>query len=152
MRVRRLAHGRSHRLRPRLGSPGDSRYEARDTQYLAGLLADQGLVAPRKIGVTGASYGGGQSLILGTLRDRVRLRNGKYVQWRSPKGKRMEIAAAVPVVPWSDLVHSLTPNGGTLDTELTSTTDDLSPLGIMKLSYQNGLYASGMATGLARRN
>ena len=126
---------------------GDSRYEARDTQYLAGLLADQGLVAPRKIGVTGASYGGGQSLVLGTLRDRVRLRNGKYVQWRSPKGKRMEIAAAVPVVPWSDLVHSLTPNGGTLDTEVTSTTDDLSPLGIMKLSYQNGLYASGMATG-----
>ena len=126
---------------------GDSRYEARDTQYLAGLLADQGIVAPRKIGVTGGSYGGGQSLTLATLKDRVRLRNGRYVPWRSPKGKRMEIAAAVPVIPWSDLVHSLTPNGGTLDTQLTSPTDDLAPVGIMKLSYQNILYGSGMATG-----
>ena len=125
----------------------DSRYEARDSQYLAGLLADQGIVAPRKIGVTGGSYGGGQSLILATLRDRVRLKNGKYVPWRSPKGKRMEIAAAAPTIPWSDLVHSLTPNGGTLDTEVTSPTDDLAPLGIMKLSYQNILYGSGMATG-----
>ena len=125
----------------------DSRYEARDSQYLAGLLADQGIVAPRKIGVTGGSYGGGQSLILATLRNRVRLKNGKYVPWRSPKGKRMEIAAAAPTIPWSDLVHSLTPNGGTLDTEVTSPTDDLVPLGIMKLSYQNILYGSGMATG-----
>ncbi len=126
---------------------GDSRYEAHDTQYLAGLLADQGIVAPRKIGVTGGSYGGGQSLTLATLRDRVRLRNGRYVPWRSPKGKPMEIAAAVPVIPWSDLVHSLTPNGGTLDTQVTSPTDDLAPLGIMKLSYQNILYGSGLATG-----
>ena len=59
----------------------------------------------------------------------------------------MEIAAAAPTIPWSDLVHSLTPNGGTLDTEVTSPTDDLAPLGIMKLSYQNILYGSGMATG-----
>ncbi len=125
----------------------DSRYEARDSQYLAGLLADQGIVAPRKIGATGGSYGGGQSLILATLRDRVRLKSGKYVTWRSPGGKRMEIAAAAPTIPWSDLVHSLTPNGGTLDTEVTSPTDDLAPLGIMKLSYQNILYGSGMATG-----
>ncbi len=125
----------------------DSRYEARDSQYLAGLLADQGIVAPRKIGVTGGSYGGGQSLILATLRDRVRRQNGSYVPWRSPGGKRMEIAAAAPTIPWSDLVHSLTPNGGTLDTEVTSPADDLAPLGIMKLSYQNILYGSGMATG-----
>ena len=125
----------------------DSRYEARDSQYLAGLLADQGIVAPRRIGVTGGSYGGGQSLTLATLRDRVRLRNGKYVPWRSPKGKRMEIAAAAPQIPWSDLVASLTPNGGTLDTEVTGPFDDLSPVGIMKLSYQNILYGSGMATG-----
>ena len=125
----------------------DSRYEARDSQYLAGLLADQGIVAPRRIGVTGGSYGGGQSLILATLRNRVRLKNGRYVPWRSPGGKRMEIAAAAPTIPWSDLVHSLTPNGGTLDTEVTGPTDDLAPLGIMKLSYQNILYGSGMATG-----
>ena len=110
----------------------DSRYEVRDSQYLAGLLADQGIVAPRRIGATGGSYGGGQSLMLATLRNRVRLRNGRYAPWRSPSGKRMEIAAAAPTIPWSDLMHSLTPNGGTLDTEVTGPTDDLSPLGIMK--------------------
>jgi Acetyl xylan esterase (AXE1) len=125
----------------------DSRYEARDSQYLAGLLADQGIALPRRIGVTGGSYGGGQSLTLATLRNRVRLRSGKYVTWRSPKGRRMEIAAAAPQIPWSDLVAALTPNGGTLDTEITGPFDDLAPVGIMKLSYQNILYGSGMATG-----
>src|SRR5512138_526572 len=34
----------------------DARYEAHDTQQLAGLLADEGLVAPTKVGITGASY------------------------------------------------------------------------------------------------
>ena len=29
---------------------GDARYEARDTQYLAGLLVDEGLVAPEQVG------------------------------------------------------------------------------------------------------
>ncbi|HEU0024505.1 MAG TPA: acetylxylan esterase, partial [Thermoleophilaceae bacterium] len=126
---------------------GDSRYEARDSQYLAGLLADQGIVHPRRIGATGGSYGGGQSLTLATLRNRIRRPNGSYARWRSPKGKRMEIAAAAPFIPWSDLVYSLTPNGGTLDTQVTSRTDDLVPAGIMKLSYQNILYGSGLATG-----
>jgi hypothetical protein len=125
----------------------DSRYEARDSQYLAGLLVDQGIASPRRIGVTGGSYGGGQSLELATLRNRVRLPDGSYVPWRSPKGKRMEIAAAAPIVPWSDLVASLTPNGGTLDTRITGPTDDLDPPGIMKLSYQSGLYATGLVGG-----
>src|SRR5918994_758570 len=35
----------------------DARFEARDTQHLAGLLVDEGLVEPG-IGVTGVSYGG----------------------------------------------------------------------------------------------
>ena len=37
----------------------DTRYEVRDTQYLAGQLADQGLVDGQRIGATGGSYGGG---------------------------------------------------------------------------------------------
>ena len=36
----------------------DTRYEVRDTQYFAGLLADEGLI-DRRIGATGGSYGGG---------------------------------------------------------------------------------------------
>ena len=66
----------------------DHRYEVRDTQYLLGLLADQGVVRPQAIGVTGISYGGIQSLSLGRLRDRIRLTNGPYRPWRSPARHR----------------------------------------------------------------
>jgi hypothetical protein len=59
----------------------------------------------------------------------------------------MEIAAAAPVVPWSDLVYSLQPNGGTLDYRVTDRDDDLFPIGIKKESYVNILYGSGAATG-----
>src|SRR6266513_5562121 len=69
-----------------------ARFEARDAQYLAGLLADEGLIKGQKIGVTGSSYGGGQSFILGVLRDRTMARDGRLVPWRSPKGKPMRIA------------------------------------------------------------
>ena len=125
----------------------DARYEGRDSQYLAGLLADQGIVHPRRIGVTGGSYGGGQSLSLATLRNRIRRPNGKYAPWRSPKGLKMEIAAAAPSIPWSDLVYSLTPNGATLDYRVTGPKDDLSPGGIMKESYNDLLYGAGLALG-----
>src|SRR5262249_57149595 len=35
----------------------DQRYEARDTQYLLGLLADEQITKPKLTGVTGISYG-----------------------------------------------------------------------------------------------
>jgi hypothetical protein len=37
----------------------DVRFEARDIQQLAWVLADEGIVDPQRIGVTGISYGGG---------------------------------------------------------------------------------------------
>src|SRR3954462_13504935 len=40
------------------------RYEARDIQYLAGLMADDGFGDPQPIGASGISYGGGVSLEL----------------------------------------------------------------------------------------
>ena len=64
----------------------DARYEAHDTQHLAGLLADEGLIIPDRVGVTGASYGGGQSLILGALHNRVMQPDGTLVPWKSPAG------------------------------------------------------------------
>ncbi len=123
----------------------DARYEARDTQYLAGLLADEGLVIPDKVGVTGASYGGGQSMILGALRDRVMLPDGSLVPWKSPGGQDMQIAAAAPIIPWSDLAYSLVPNGRMLDYL------DLNPYGaragVQKQSWVDLLYNLGNATG-----
>jgi hypothetical protein len=121
----------------------DSRYEVRDVQWLAGMLADEGIVHPRRIGVTGGSYGGGQSLILATLRDQERLPDGRLVRWRSPMRRlEMSIAAAAPLAPWSDLAYALMPNGRTLDYWPTGPRDDFDPAGVLKGSYLS-LYFAG---------
>jgi hypothetical protein len=125
----------------------DTRYEVRDAQYAAGLLADADLVDPQRVGATGPSYGGGVSLALATLRDRMMLPDGSLVTWTSPGGKPMRIAAAAPVIPWSDLVASLLPNGRTLDDQITSPTADLSPIGVDKQSFVAGLYGLGNLSG-----
>src|SRR4051812_38072513 len=89
----------------------DTRYEVRDTQFFAGRLADQGIVDPQKVGATGGSYGGGQSMALAALRDRQMNEDGSITAWRSPGGRPMRIAAAAPYIPWTDLAYSLVPNG-----------------------------------------
>ena len=48
-------------------------YEVRDAQYLLGQLADDGVIDPQRIGAIGGSYGGGMSIALGALRNRVQL-------------------------------------------------------------------------------
>ncbi|HEX9481634.1 MAG TPA: CocE/NonD family hydrolase [Solirubrobacteraceae bacterium] len=125
----------------------DQRYEAHDTQYLLGLLADEGVVKPKFVGVTGISYGGGQSIELAYLKNRVRLTNNEFVPWTSPKGKAMEVRAAYPRWPWSDLVDALEPNGRFLDTEIAPFGQSYEPLGVEIQSYVSGLYALGQASG-----
>jgi predicted acyl esterase len=119
----------------------DQRYEARDTQYLLGLLADERIVSPKDIGVTGISYGGGQSVELAYLKNRIRLPDGEFAPWTSPKGKKMEIKAAFPRWPWSDLVAALEPNGRFLDTEIAPFGQSYEPIGVEIQSYVTGLYA-----------
>ena len=119
----------------------DDRYEVRDAQFFAGELADEGLVNGQKVGATGGSYGGGLSLALATLKDRTMLPDGSLVPWTSPANHLpMRIAAATPVVPWSDLAYSLTPNGGTLD--YVADSPYTGRTGIEKESFQTGLYLS----------
>jgi predicted acyl esterase len=125
----------------------DQRYEARDTQYLLGLLADEGLVQPRRIGVTGISYGGGQSIELADLKNRVRLPSGEFEPWTSPDGKKMEVKAAFPRWPWSDLVDALEPNGRFLDSEVAPPGQSYEPIGVEIQSYVTGLIAEGEAEG-----
>lgn len=128
----------------------DQRYEAHDTQYLLGLLADEGVTQPNDIGVTGISYGGGQSMELAFLRNRVRQlpsQGSGFVPWTSPHGTPMSITAAYPRWPWSDLVDSLEPNGRFLDFAIPATTDTRVPLGVAKTSYVQGLFALGLAGG-----
>jgi predicted acyl esterase len=127
------AHGYNHLL--------DTRYEVRDAQYFAGELADQGLVAPTKIAAIGGSYGGGMSMSLAALKNRVMLPSGRLVPWRSPDGKKMSLAAAAPFIPWTDLAYSLLPNGSTLD--YVANAPYRGRYGVMKQSYVTTLYAAG---------
>jgi fermentation-respiration switch protein FrsA (DUF1100 family) len=125
----------------------DSRYEARDTQYLLGLLADQGITKRRMIGVTGVSYGGGQSTELAFLHNKIRKPNGDLAPWQSPDGLNMSIAAAYPRWPWSDLIDALLPNGRFLDSDVAPKKQSLNPVGVPIQSYIAGLFALGATSG-----
>jgi dienelactone hydrolase len=123
----------------------DTRYEVRDAQVLAGRLVDEGLIDPQRIGATGGSYGGGLSMALAALRDRVMLTDGTYAPWTSPNGTPMRLAAATPNIPWTDLAYSLVPNGSTLD--YVADAPYRGRFGVMKRSLVNGLYLSGSLNG-----
>jgi predicted acyl esterase len=118
----------------------DQRYEARDTQYLLGLLVDEGIAEAGGLGVTGVSYGGGQTQILTRLRNRVRLPGGELVRWRSPAGQGLSIAAGWARIGWSDLTYALTPNGRFLDFARAKGSQSRNPIGVEKQSYVAGLY------------
>jgi hypothetical protein len=120
----------------------DNRYEVRDAQLFSGELVDQGLASPTRIGAIGGSYGGGMSMALAALKDRMVMEDYSLVPWTSPLGTAMSLAAAAPSIPWTDLAYSLTPNGGTLDY-----VDDApyqGRIGVEKQSYISGLYYSGL--------
>jgi fermentation-respiration switch protein FrsA (DUF1100 family) len=125
----------------------DTRYEVRDAQHLIGVLVDEGAAQPKKIGATGVSYGGGLSMALAALRNRTMIEDGSLVPWTSPdEDIPMELAAAVPQWPWSDLAYSLMPNGATLD--YVADAPYLGPngdrqIGIEKKSFVAGLYGLG---------
>lgn len=129
----------------------DQRFEIRDTQYLAGLLVDEGLVLPT-IGVAGVSYGGGQSLELAMLRDRIRLPDGGYAPFTSPHHHvPMTVGAVYAIWPWDDLVSALVPNGNpavgtafasSAATAAGDTAADRQPVGVAKESWLVGLYST----------
>ena len=133
----------------------DRRFEVRDSQYLVGLLVDAGVADPAHIGATGGSYGGGQSMLLALEGNRVTAvpdpnnpstyGNAQLVAWTSPNGVGLRLAAAVPKYPWSDLVHSLVPNGRASDGVILADRNRLHPLGIEKESLVSYLYAAGNA-------
>lgn len=124
----------------------DSRYEVRDAQYLVSVLADEGLIQPKKIGTVGASYGGAKSMSLAALRNRIMLPDGSLAPWKSPLGKDMEIAVSAPIVPPTDFAYSLVPNGRTLDYVTDAPylgLDGKAPYGVMKAAIINALFGAG---------
>lgn len=117
----------------------DVNYEVKDTQYLIGRLVDGSLlsadvgVAPKRVGVEGLSYGGGQAWMLTRLNT-----------WRSPKGTKVRVAAVVAEISWTDLADALAPNGRARDDQVP-TTDvsqrEAQPFGVLKRSFVSGFHA-----------
>ena len=125
-------------------------FEVRDAQYLLGLLADDGVIDPQRIGAIGGSYGGGMAIALGALRNRVQNPDGTLSPWTSKAGKPMQIAATAPEFTWSDLDQALMPNGSSLD--YVSNATYRGPLGdhrvgVQKQSWNAGLYGAGTVLG-----
>ena len=119
----------------------DRSWETKDSQFLLGTLVDAGIADATKLVATGGSYGGGQSWLLATS-----------LPWTSPAGRvGLQLAAAVPKYPWTDLLYSLVPNGR----ESSGPDQGRShwrPLGIDKESYVSALYAAGRAKAQGRYN
>jgi Acetyl xylan esterase (AXE1)/X-Pro dipeptidyl-peptidase C-terminal non-catalytic domain len=137
-----LQHGYNHLM--------DTRYEVRDAQTFMAQLADQPsdgttLVNRKRVGATGGSYGGGMSMALAALKDRVMLPGGAFIPWTTPSGKPISLAAAAPEIPWTDLAYSLMPNGRTIDYAIDPRGYG-DRVGVQKTSYVAGLFGTGAAT------
>ena len=133
LRGRQLPHGarlRATRAAGRAHSAGtparepqgwihlaDQRYEARDTQYLLGKLADEkgdGSGAPWE--PRGSPTAAARAWSWPSSRNRIRRPDGGFAPGRSPNGTPAGgVGAAQPRWPWSDLVDALMPNGRFLD-------------------------------------
>jgi pimeloyl-ACP methyl ester carboxylesterase len=116
---------------------GDMRYEVRDIQTLVGQLVDEKIVKPNAIGSTGVSYGGGFSMMLAFLKNRIRLPNGGYAPWRSPDGTPISLTAAWPRWLWS--------NGQSIFTRNGRGAWSRSPVGVEAQEYANVIF--GVAEG-----
>src|SRR5437764_9375885 len=85
-----------------------------------GAQLDSGAVA-----VLGASYGGGQSWLAAL-----------QPQFGTPARNQVHIRTIVPIVPWTDLLGALRPNG--------DATNSIDVPGSYKLSYLEGLFLGGL--------
>ncbi|HJQ55166.1 MAG TPA: alpha/beta fold hydrolase, partial [Gemmatimonadaceae bacterium] len=112
----------------------DVNLEIADMRSMIGQVMDDPNcnLDPDKVAVTGASYGGGHSWLA--------LLTPTFL---TPSGqKTVHIVAVAPIAPWTDLFYSLVPNG-----RPNASTDGF---GGLKLSFVNGLYASGIREDPAR--
>jgi fermentation-respiration switch protein FrsA (DUF1100 family) len=125
----------------------DERYEARDMQYLLGLLVDEGIADPKALGSAGCSYGSVVTLELALLRNRIRLTNGAYAPWLSPKGTPLSLAAAYSQCSIASWLAALGPNGRFLDYANPTADLDRTPVGVVKASVVGGALALMDAKG-----
>jgi hypothetical protein len=119
----------------------DQRYDARDVQWLLGLLVDHGIAKPDALGVSGESLGSLVTLEVALLYNRIRLPDGSFARWKSPDGMPLHISAAYPVWAIGDLIDGIGSNGRFLSFKPRTATADDTPLGAIKLSVPLGLAA-----------
>ena len=84
-------------------------------------------------------------MALAALKNRTMMPDDSLVPWKSPGGIDMELAVAIPSIPWTDLAYSLVPNGGTLD--YLKDASYYGRFGVMKESWVNALYVLGLTVG-----
>ena len=118
---------------------GDQRYDARDVQWVLGLLVDEGIARRHALGVTGESLGSLVTLELALLYNRIRLPDGRFAPWRSRHGLPLHISAAYPFWAVSDLIDGILPNGRFLSFKPQTAANDKAPLGPIKLSAPLGI-------------
>jgi hypothetical protein len=107
-------------------------YEVRDSQTLLGQLIDAGIANGSKLAATGESYGAGQTWQLATA-----------MPWTTPAGRGpIQLAAAVPMHGWTDLLDAVVPNGRATDAIDQSRSHE-TPLGVPKPSWFDSLWLVG---------
>jgi pimeloyl-ACP methyl ester carboxylesterase len=111
----------------------DVNVEAADLRSLIGQVADDPRlgVDPSAVAVFGASYGGAHAWMAAVR-----------PVFASPEGRTVQVRTVVPIATWSELLHSLAPNG--------RPRDPITVPGAQKLSYIEALYFSGLRADLAR--
>ncbi|MBI2946596.1 MAG: hypothetical protein HYY23_03055, partial [Verrucomicrobia bacterium] len=120
-------------------------FETRDSQRVLGVLVDYGIADPDRLAAAGTSGGGGESWLLATSQpwDSTTLS-----PWGSstPAGTKLQLAAAIPIIGWTDMLNSLAPNGRAND-DLGQGRSHETPHGILKQSYAANLVSGALAFG-----
>jgi dienelactone hydrolase len=129
-------------------------FEIRDSQWLAALVADAyPAVDADRVAVTGGSYGGGESWLQASQA------SWTFPHSQDPELPILQLQAAVPKYPWTDLGYALAPNGhggGPSHADLYESSQgepdndsgDGNPFGVAKISFITGLTALGSQRGL----
>jgi len=109
-----------------LPHPADAFQRLRRQQAIAQVVDAFGSqVNPAAVAVLGASYGGGQSWLAAL-----------QPQFGTPAGAQVRIRTIVPIVPWTDLLGALRPNG--------DATNSIDVPGSYKLTNLEGLFLGGL--------